>query len=103
MAIETPSPAWPFRLNSTGSSMVFEEQDSDAEIAQCVRFVLSTEPGTLVGSPKLGLRDPSFKENGITLAELQTVLGKWEPRANITFTDDEIVHLAQTVGIEVSR
>jgi hypothetical protein len=101
-AIETPHPQWPFRLNAAGTGLVFLEQDEDPEVEQCVQFVLTTEPGTLVGNPKMGFVDPTFKEGGARESDILAVVAKWEPRAPITFTDDEIVGKAQTVGIEVS-
>lgn len=100
--IETPHPKWPFQLDPTGSRLLFVEQDDDPEIEQCVQFVLQTEPGTLIGNPPLGYVDPTFRTGGASEAGILETVGKWEPRAAITFTDDEIVGLAQTVGIEVS-
>jgi phage baseplate assembly protein W len=103
MAIETPHLKWPFRLNPSGNALEFVEQDEPPEVAQCVAFVLSTEPGTLVPNASLGLPDPAFKEGGLTEAEVVAAVTRWEPRGPVVFTGDEITRQAQTIGIEVTE
>lgn len=103
MAIEEPHLEWPFRMGGANeSSMNFVEQDSPAEVAQCVAFVVSTEPGTLVPAPELGLQDPTFKQGGMTESEIINAISRWEPRALIVFTEDELLQHVQTIGIEVT-
>jgi hypothetical protein len=102
MSIETPHLQWPFQLNPQQTNMKFVEQDTPAEVAQCVAFVLSTQPGELVPTPALGMPDPTFREGGATEAEIAEALHRWEPRATFTFTSDELVRLAQKIGISVT-
>ena len=78
------------------------EQDSVEEIAQCVALILSTEPGAFPDEPQLGLPGAPFNVGGISLSALEAAVRRWEPRALLNFTRDELAHLAQTVGVEVS-
>jgi hypothetical protein len=101
--LDVPVLGWPFRVGGYNQSEIaFVEQDSPAEVAECVAMTFSVERGSLVDAPKLGLVDPSFRTGGVSLATLLSVAQRWEPRAILTFTHDQIIALAQTVGITVS-
>jgi hypothetical protein len=101
--LEVPVMEWPFRMGGFNQSEIaFVEQDSPEEVAECVAMVFSVEKGSLVDEPKLGLPDPSFQAGGVSEATLLAVAQRWEPRATLTFTLDQIVQLAQVVDIEVS-
>lgn len=99
---ETPQPQWPFQLNPQQTAIKFVEQDTPQEIAQCVAFVLTTQPGELVTAPQMGLPDPTFKENGVSEDELEEVIHQWEPRATFTFSRNELKKLAQSIEIVVN-
>lgn len=101
MGIEIPIMAWPPRMNAAGTAFEMVEQDSSQEVAQCCGFLFNTEPGTLIDEPTMGLPDPTFKENGVSEAELESVVQRWEPRALLQFESNTLVALAQTVNIKV--
>lgn len=99
----TPHLKWPFQMGGFNQAqMLFVEQDTPEEVAQCVAFVFSTEPGSLIGAPALGLRDPSFQAGGVTQTEMVNTAERWEPRATLNFTHDVITGIAQEVGVAVS-
>jgi hypothetical protein len=101
--LEVPVLEWPFRMGGVNQSEVaFVEQDSPEEVAECVAMVFSVERGALVDEPTLGLPDPSFRTGGVSEATLLSVAQRWEPRATLSFTLDQIVQLAQTVDVTVS-
>jgi hypothetical protein len=101
--LEAPCMAWPFRMGGFNASEIpFVEQDSAEEIAQCVAMVFSVDEGDLVDEPTLGLPDPTFRTGGVSEAPLTSVAQRWEPRAALNFTRDELVALAQTVDVEVA-
>jgi hypothetical protein len=102
-ALEAPCMAWPFRMGGPDASEIpFVEQDTPEEIAQCVAMVFSVAEGDLVDEPTLGLPDPTFRIGGVSEATLTSVAQRWEPRAALNFTRDELVALAQTVDVEVA-
>lgn len=96
-----PVMAWPPRMNAQGTAWEMVEQDSTDEVAQCVGFLFTCQPGQLIDEPTMGLVDPSFEENGVTAADLENVVQRWEPRALLQFEKDDLVALAQTVDIVV--
>jgi hypothetical protein len=56
--MSTPHLAVPFRLTHRGAATV--EQDSSAEIAQCVQTAASYRIGQLDTNPEFGITDPVF-------------------------------------------
>jgi phage baseplate assembly protein W len=55
-------------------------EDSQDEIAQCVRAILATEVGQRVELPAFGMRDPAFV--GADPIEIRAAIEQWEPRAD---------------------
>lgn len=86
-------------MTATGR-LVTVEQDTDAEIAQCVYALLATEPGQRVELPEYGLEDQAFREGGADLTEIRAEIEEWEPRAE-ALTDDEIDDLTDKVQVNV--
>jgi len=84
------------------SQIAFVEQDSPEEVEQCVSLLFATRPGDLPDEPTFGLSEPVFRQSGVTKADLEAAVRRWEPRAQINFTGDEFVALTETLGIEVS-
>jgi hypothetical protein len=99
--MDKPVMAWPFRMTAN-NTIAYVEQDTVEEVEQCVGFIFSTRPGTLVDDPKLGLPDPIFKQGGVTVGELEAA-ARAERRAKLSITSDRFAELAQTVGIEVGE
>lgn len=55
-------------------------EDSQTEIAQCVRAILATEIGQRLELPSFGIRDPTFA--GADPLEIRAAILQWEPRAD---------------------
>jgi phage baseplate assembly protein W len=70
----------PFRYDPTGSAAVLG-QDTVAEIAQCVRVLLSTPTGTRIEEYGYGIPDPTFSTEAAAVADITAAVGRWEPRA----------------------
>jgi|SRR5580704_12481810 hypothetical protein len=102
-SLEAPCMVWPFRMGGYNQSEIpFIEQDEPEEVAECVAMVFSVEQGSLIDAPRLGLPDPTFRTGGVSEATLVAVAQRWEPRATLHFSRDQLVQLAQTVDVEVS-
>lgn len=100
---QVPVMQWPFRMGGFNSSEIaYVEQDTPEEIEQCVALLLTTSPGGFPDEPTLGLPDPAFRQGGVSESDIDSVVHRWEPRAQVNFTSDELVSLTQTLGIEVS-
>lgn len=84
------------------SQIAYVEQDSPEEIEQCVALLFTTRPGDLPDEPTFGLAEPAFRQGGVTQTDLEATVRRWEPRAQVHFTGDELVSLTQTLDIEVS-
>lgn len=70
--------AVPYMIDATGSAATVD-QDTAAEVAQCVRVLLSTPTGTRVEQMDYGIPDPTF--GTITPPLVVSAIGRWEPRA----------------------
>lgn len=71
--------AHPVRLGSDGRLAVVE-QDSDADVRQCVRLLLGHEPGDYPGQPEIGFPEQTFAED-VDARGVVDGLERWEPRA----------------------
>lgn len=65
------------------------EQDSEADILQCVRVVLTTPQGTRDALPEFGLPDQAFRQGGAAIAEIDAAIAEWEPRADADARADD--------------
>lgn len=76
--------ALPIRVTHRGLATV--EQDSDADIEQSVRLLLTTSPGERRSVPDYGLPDPLF---GLAPdpADVADAIAEWEDRAIIAELD----------------
>jgi hypothetical protein len=100
-AIDEPVLKWPFRMAEDESHIPFIEQDTAEEYEQSVALVLTTRPGGFPDEVNFGFPDPTFSEGGVAAADLAAAVRKWEPRAHLYFTLDELIGFAQEVGIQV--
>ncbi len=93
----------PLRLG-TGGGLAVVEQDSTAEIEQCVEAIVRTPIGEHIDEPELGVPDFAFRSDGSEDLLLDAV-SQWEPRATTTITEDEILDLVdeQTIKIRLDR
>lgn len=96
----------PFAMSANASTTISAdtvEQDSQAEVAQCVYAVLGTELGEHPTEPEFGIEDQAFRPQA-DLEEMASAVERWEPRAEVAFADD-FDGLVETiaVGVEVSE
>jgi len=83
VAVKTPHLAAPFSF--TGTALAVVEQDSVAEIRQCVISCLSTRRGSRMDAPDFGI--PNHLFNRLTgrssLDDYLTAIEESEPRAHV--------------------
>lgn len=88
----------PFRVIGGRADVV--DQDSVDEVAQGVEYLLRTEPGTRLEVPEFGLPDPAFATGH--LSELiRTAIDRWEPRARMALSTEEIEQLTERVLLQI--
>ena len=82
---------WPLEVTADGTLAVLE-QDSPAEIAQCLRAIAKTSPGARTDFPEMGLPDPAFAELPLDADGLAEVLERHEVRAEVlAYTAPDVV------------
>lgn len=84
VAVTAPHLAWPARVEA--GRFVTVEQDTEAEITQCVRVLFATRIGERVELPGFGVRDSTFAQTVDTL-DLVAAVARWEPRASAEITE----------------
>lgn len=95
-----PHFSFPFLMTAAGAATT--EQDSDAEILDCVEVILSTPRGWREDLPEFGLDDPVFGI-GIDRQGIHDTVTQWEPRADtiVTSRPDLYDSLIQHVLVNV--
>lgn len=83
---DVPRLAWPLRLDPLTGSLAVVEQDSDEDIAQCVKAIALTRPGDRADLPDLGITDPTFGEQPLDLDAIRETYDRHEPRAAVLAT-----------------
>jgi len=79
---DIPRLAWPVTLTARGRLEVVA-QDSDEDITQCLRAILSTRLDDRVDVPEMGVPDLTFGESPIDTDAVREVLDRHEPRAAV--------------------
>lgn len=83
--METPKLRLPMTL--VGSSLAVIEQDSDDEIAQCVRVICSFPQGTREDLLEFGIGSYELRQlHKIEATEIAAQVRRWEPRAEVDAT-----------------
>jgi hypothetical protein len=103
VAIEVPQLAVPFRIER-GRALVVE-QDSDAEVMQCVEAVLRYRPGHRLDLPEFGTRDQAHRQGGASMVELADAVERFERRVHATASEQgtDSMGLVQRVAVKVGR
>lgn len=70
--------AWPVVLD--GDHLATVDQDSDADVEQCIHVLLATRRGERVELPGFGVTEPTFSTN-VDVGEIANAVAEWEPRA----------------------
>lgn len=78
-SIQIPQFSLPFRIIN-GQAAV-NEQDSDAEIRDCVLAICLTPIGTRIELPDFGVPDTTFTQGGADATLIEAAVQEWEPRA----------------------
>lgn len=68
-------------LTLSGGDLVTFEQDTDADISQCVRYILLTPVGSRNELPEFGTIDQTFAET-VRPELITAALERWEPRVS---------------------
>lgn len=103
MHSDVPHLALPLRFRGDRAATI--EQDSDADVLQCVETVLRFRRGHLLHAPEFGVPDQAHRQGGADLAGIVDAVSRWEPRAATVAEDlgmDEY-GLVQQVRVNVSR
>lgn len=77
-----PRLRWPLQVS--GGSLAVVEQDSEADINQCVVALLRTRLGERADDPSIGWVYPTHSELPLPLDELVTAVARHEPRITVT-------------------
>lgn len=83
--IEVPHLEFPFRWGANKHAAVLE-QDSEAELMNCVELICSVTLGGLPDQPDLGISDPTFSIRP-NMSVLEAQINKWCSRTNVTLSD----------------
>jgi len=79
---------FPYAVNAKGIAAT-AIQDSEAEIANCVFNVASCIQGFREDSPEFGIADQTFQNIPLDLEALNEQITRWEPRADLTLSEQE--------------
>lgn len=101
MAVLVPHFDLPFRLS--GKSFATTEQDSYADVANCVEAIVRCPAGFRDDSPDFGFEDTTFELVPLNLEDLTTQIVTQEPRATVALTEnpDLVDTLVDHLRIEV--
>lgn len=94
-----PHLAMPLRVVS--GRWVTVEQDSEDEVAQCVRNICAFERGYRVEDPAFGIQDPTFTTMPIDVADISQALEEYEERAQVTIFQEITPDGRASVRLEV--
>lgn len=101
---EVPHFAYPLRY--VGGRAIVNEQDSLADVADCVTAALLTSPGDRIFNPEYGVDDVTFSPLPPDLDQIAAEIEEWEPRARTLLEADEalferaVLHARVTVSME---
>jgi hypothetical protein len=83
------------------------EQDTDEEVAHCVRNICAFERGFRIEDPNFGIADPTFNTMPINTADIANALEEYEDRAQVDiyqeFTPGGRVNVRLEVTIPTSE
>lgn len=97
---DIPHLAVPLRVVAGKWAVV--EQDTEDEVAQCVRNICSFERGYRVEDPDFGIEDPTFTTMPIDTNDIASALAEYEERADVEILQEISKDGTTTVRIEVN-
>lgn len=99
--VDIPHFSLPFRRDTHGRCVV-NEQDSDAEILDCVEVLLATERGSRMEVPEYGVPDQVFRQGGADLNAISSAIARWEPRADhFVRREQELIDMTDRIRVSV--
>lgn len=103
MAIDIPHFDLPFRYS--GTAPVVAEQDSLADVVNCVTAIVLTQTGERLEVPSFGIDQPVFAQQPVDLSSILNQIAALEPRADIVMSQNpEIIDaLIADIFITVSK
>lgn len=78
------------------------DQDTDADIVQSVRVLLSTRPGEALLAPRFGFDDPTFAAGGVD-GDVVEAIRRFEPRATEATVRQAIADGRVDVTVEIGE
>lgn len=105
MPADIPRLAWPLRVDPLTGSFAVVEQDSDEDIAQCLKAIALTTPGERPDVPDMGVEDLTFGEQPLDLDQIRDTFNRHEPRVTVlaSTNPDALDEALAQVGIEWAR
>lgn len=104
-APNVPHLAVPFQV--INGQWITVEQDTDDEVAQCVRNICAFERGFRIEDPDFGINDPTFTTMPIDTEDISSALDTYEDRAQVeifqTFGPDGSVEVRLEVTLPTSE
>ena len=97
---DIPHLAMPLRFVNGQWAVV--EQDTEDEVAQCVRNILAFERGYRVEDPDFGIRDPTFQTMPIDTDDISQALDEYEERAQVAIFQELSPDGSVSIRLEVS-
>src|SRR5262245_38101144 len=91
----------PLRVTVNGQWVVVE-QDTESEVADCVRNICAFERGYRVEDPNFGINDPTFTTMPIDVADIASALNEYEERASVQIFQEITSDGQVSVRLEVT-
>jgi len=88
-------------LQVVGGRFLAVEQDTDEEVAVCVRNICAFEQGYRHEDPDFGIPDPTFRVMPIDTNAIAQALADYEDRAQVNITQELTPDGAVTLRLEV--
>lgn len=99
MMADIPHLAVPLRVLNGQWAVV--EQDTEEEVAQCVRNILAFERGYRVEDPDFGITDPTFQTMPIDTGDIAQALDDYEERAQVDIFQEITADGRVSIRLEV--
>lgn len=97
---DIPHLALPIRYEN--GIFVTNEQDTDAEAADCVKAILSFELGTRAEDVDFGIEDPTFEIQPINIEGIAEAIHMYEPRVDAMIETVDKTDGTTTVNVRVN-
>jgi len=89
-------------LQVINGAFVTVEQDTDDEVAQCVRNICAFERGYRIEDPDFGIADPTFTTMPIDTADISEALDAYEDRAMVSIYQEIAPDGSVNIRLEVN-